>query len=80
MRTTLTIQDELLQEAKQVSLQRNCTLGELVEEALRIFLLAKSKGKKAHPFRPIKTYSGNGLQPGVDLNASSDPLNLMENP
>lgn len=58
-------------------MQRNMTVGEVVEEALRSALGAKSK-KGRRPVRPLKTYRGDGLQPGVDLASSSAVLDSME--
>jgi hypothetical protein len=77
MRTTLTIHDPLLKRAKEVSLQRHVSLGELVEEGLRVTLGAQPKtGRGA--IRPLKTYRGDGIQPGVDLTNSSALLEAME--
>jgi len=77
MRTTLTIHDPLLKKAKEVSLQRDVSLGELVEEGLRVTLGAQPKtGRGA--VRPLKTYRGDGIQPGVDLTNSSALLEAME--
>jgi len=77
MRTTLTIHDPLLKRAKEVSLQRHVSLGELVEEGLRVTLGARPKtGRGA--IRPLKTYRGDGIQPGVDLTNSSALLEAME--
>jgi len=77
MRTTLTIHDPILKRAKEVSLQRHVSLGELVEEGLRVTLGARPKtGRGA--IRPLKTYRGDGIQPGVDLTNSSALLEAME--
>jgi len=77
MRTTLTIQDSLLRKAKQVSLERNLSVGEVVEEALRLTLGAQAKGRPAQR-RKLKTFRGDGLQPGVDLTSSAALLEVME--
>jgi hypothetical protein len=77
MRTTLTIQDALLRKAKQVSLERNLSVGEVVEEALRLTLGAQAKGRPAQR-RKLKTFRGDGLQPGVDLASSAALLEVME--
>jgi hypothetical protein len=53
------------------------SVGEVVEEALRSALGAKPK-KGRGPVRPLKTYRGDGLQPGVDLASSSALLEVME--
>ena len=77
MRTTLTINDALLRKAKSASLGRNISLGEVVEEALRLTLGTQEKGRRTPP-RPIKTFRGDGVQPGVDLMSSAGLLELME--
>jgi hypothetical protein len=76
MRTTLTIQDALLRKAKQASLERNLSVGEVVEEALRLTLGAQAKGRPAQR-RKLKTFRGDGLQPGVDLTSSAALLEFM---
>jgi len=77
MRTTLTIQDAILRKARQVSLERNLSVGEVVEEALRLTLGAQAKGRPAQR-RKLKTFRGDGLQPGVDLTSSAALLEVME--
>lgn len=77
MRTTLTIHDSLLRRAKEVSTQRDVSLGELVEEGLRVTLGARAKSGRGAA-RPLKTFRGDGVQPGVDLACSSSLLDVME--
>ena len=77
MRTTLSIHEPLLRRAKEVSVQRNMSVGEVVEEALRSALGSRPK-KGSGPVRPLKTYRGDGLQPGVDLSSSAALLEAME--
>jgi hypothetical protein len=78
MRTTLTIQDTLLRLAKEASVERNCTLGEVIEDALRASLAVRPKAGKTTPIRPLKTFMGTGLQPGVDTTSSARLLDIME--
>ena len=78
MRTTVSIQDALLQQAKEASLKQNCSLGEVIEDALRATLAGQSKSKRAGRSRPFKTFRGTGLQPGVDLASSAALLEIME--
>lgn len=77
MRTTLTINDALLRKAKAASLERNLSVGEVVEEALRLTLGARDKGGRKTG-RPLKTFRGDGLQPGVDLTSGASLLEAME--
>lgn len=58
-------------------MERNLSLGEVVEEALRVTLGARNKeGHK--PGQPLKTFHGDGLQPGVDLISGAYLLDAME--
>jgi hypothetical protein len=77
MRTTIRIQDELLKRAKRDALVRRCTLGNVIEDALRKELWgdggrAVERGKTRLP-----TYGGDGVRPGVNLDSSADLLDLM---
>ncbi len=76
MRTTLDINDRLLKEAKGYAASRGQSLKALVEDALRQRLHARA-GKR--PLASvIPTFSGKGLQPGVDLTDSAALLELMD--
>jgi hypothetical protein len=68
----------LLRKAREASLQRNCSLGEVIDDALRVTLAAQSKSKTGKNFRPLKTFRGTGVQPGVVLTSSADLLEVME--
>jgi len=76
MRTTLDISDPLLAEAKSVAARRGLSLKALVEEALRERLYARGDGRRVGADLP--TYSGAGLQPGVDLTDSAALLEVMD--
>jgi hypothetical protein len=78
MRTTVSIQDALLRQAKEASVQRGCSLSEVVEDALRVALASRPKTRRTAPGRRWKTYRGSGLRPGVDLKASAALLEVME--
>lgn len=56
MRTTLSIEDSHLELAKQAYLDRSCSLGEVIEDALRDSLVVKKKTSKGQELRPLKTY------------------------
>jgi hypothetical protein len=77
MRTTLTIQDDLLCKAKQAALARHCSLRGLVEDALRAALSSPRRTSKTKPFR-LDTFRGTGVRPGVDLDHTSSLLDIME--
>lgn len=78
MRTTFNIEEGLLEEAKNLARQRKTTLGTVVSEALRLGLLRTCEPTAAASNVPLKTFHGDGLQAGVDLNHSSELLDVME--
>ena len=78
MRTTLNINDTLLKEARKHSIERNCSLGEIVDEALRLSLATQKKSSTIAITRSLKTFEGSGIQPGIDLNNNASVLEAMD--
>lgn len=76
MRTTLDINDRLLAETKRLAAKRGVSLKAIVEEALRERLHARGTDRRTNVRLP--TYSGDGLQPGVDLTDSATLLEAMD--
>ena len=70
MRTTISIQDPLLETAKERASLRNITLSELIQDALREHLATSASGQVRHPFRLI-TVKGELVNPDVDLDRTS---------
>ena len=69
MRTTVAIDDHLLEMARRRALERHTTLGAVIEDALRAVLLGgKAAGKT--PFTLV-TFHGDGPVGGVDLDRTS---------
>lgn len=64
MRTTVSIDDNLLAEAKALAARTGRPLGAVVDDALRVLLIDRTSTRA--PVE-IPTYGGSGLQPGVDL-------------
>jgi hypothetical protein len=77
VRTTIRIDDDLLKEAKAAASARGRTLTEFVEDSLRE-TLARRKTAAARQYVVLRTFKGEGLQPGVDLDDSAALLDLME--
>ena len=72
MRTTITLDDDLLRIAKERALERKTTLGHVIEDALRAFLLREEASQQdSQPFRLI-TFRGDGPQPGVHLDKTAE--------
>jgi hypothetical protein len=69
MRTTVSLPDPLLENAKQSAAQRGVTFSVLVEDALRL-ILANSPPATAPPFR-LHTVRGKLVDPNLDLNRTS---------
>ena len=77
MRTTIRINDDVLRAAKKAAVERDISLTKLIEEALREKLEYRAEPVKSRRVRLI-TFSGNGLQPGVDLDDSASLIEIME--
>lgn len=77
MRTTISLDDALLKDAKALANRTGRTLTAVIEDALREAL---SRVQNDGPVQPIvlPTFGGRGLQPGVDLDDSAALLELME--
>ncbi len=77
MRTTISISDDLLREAKECAARSGRTLGSVVEEALRL-MLAASREQPVPVSLPTDAGDGRGLAPGVDLDDSAALYELMD--
>jgi hypothetical protein len=78
MRTTISIEDSLLQKAKKISHERQCSLRTVIEDALRAAFARERKSIRSDAPRPLKTFKGTGVQPGIDLSSSAALLDAME--
>lgn len=79
MRTTITIDDHLLRVAKQRALEREMTLGSLIEDALRLTLdrTRESLGERRSTPLPLSKRRG-GARPGVDVADGARLRDLMD--
>ncbi|MBK5292317.1 MAG: DUF2191 domain-containing protein [Acidobacteriia bacterium] len=79
MRTTVRLNDALLQQAKRAASSRGQTLTSLIEQGLRL-ALARSRPAvhRAEVHLPVCT-AGGGTLPGVDVNNNSALLDLLDN-
>jgi hypothetical protein len=69
MRTTVSLPDPLLDNARQSAAERGITFSVLVEDALRL-LLAKAPSGATAPFR-LHTVRGKLVDPDLDLSRTS---------
>lgn len=78
MRTTINIDDALWAEAKRLARQSGKTLSDVIEDALRErFTRRAGRRQDTGAFR-LHTFTGNGLQAGVDLDNSAALRDLMD--
>ena len=77
MRTTITIDDQLLAEAKEIAARSGRTLNSVVEDALRASL-ARQRRDRSRPKLKLPTFAGSQLRPGVDLDDGAGLVDLME--
>ena len=77
MRTTIRLDDQLLEKAKQFALQNGTTFSAVVEDALREKIMVRPGLKKPKKIK-LKTVSGKGLNAGIDLDDSASLVELME--
>lgn len=78
MRTTIRLPDYLIQEAKAHAVQSGRTLTAVIEDALRESLARQSARKPMRSPVKLTTVTGQGLQPGIDLDDSAALLQWME--
>lgn len=73
MRTTISLDDRLGEAARRRARQEGLPLSALVARALESFLARRDRDAAVPPFRLV-TVRGTGVQPGIDLDRSSDLL------
>jgi hypothetical protein len=66
VRTTVNIDERLLRRAKQEAARSNRSLGDVVDDALRL-LLAPAGRRRTVPELELPVFGGSGLRPAVDL-------------
>jgi hypothetical protein len=79
MRTTISINDDLLKRAKKHAADEGRTLTSLVEEGLMLTLSKPKESRRRSIELPVSKATG-GVLPGVDLNRSSDLEEVMNVP
>ena len=77
MRTTIRLDDKLLEKAKQYALSHGTTFTAIVEDALREKLMRRPDTKKRTKVR-LKTVKGKGTHAGIDLDDSAALLEAMD--
>ena len=78
MRTTVRLDEKLLERAKKEAARRGGTLTALIEEGLQLVLRRPRQPPERMNVRLPECLAGGGTQPGVDLNDSAALLDRME--
>lgn len=65
VRTTVNVNDRLLAQAKELAVRSRRSLGEVIDDALRVLLADRAPERR--PAIDLPTFGGSGLRPGVDL-------------
>jgi hypothetical protein len=76
MRTTLTIDDDVMKRARKKAAEEGRPLKDVINNALRFGLEAERAPRKAYRFK-LRTVGGKTL-PGVDLTDRDKLFDLME--
>jgi predicted transcriptional regulator len=76
VRTTITIDQHLLDQVRQVAAARRQTVSQVIEDSVRESLLRRESESRA-PFE-LRTFHAGGYQAGVDLDDNAALLELMD--
>lgn len=78
MRTTVRLEDGLLDQAKREAARRGKTLTALIEEGLHLVIIQAQKERCVQPVRfPVSNTRG-GAHRGIDLNNNVQLLDIMD--
>ncbi|CAN5714062.1 ribbon-helix-helix domain-containing protein [soil metagenome] len=78
MRTTVNIDEHLLAEARQLATRSRRSLGDVVDDALRVLLSEPATPPSGRTQLPV--FGSGGLRPGVDLEAKEALAALLDEP
>jgi hypothetical protein len=78
LRTTVRLDESLLEEAKAQAARQKKTLTSLIEEGLRLVIArSRTTAPRKKVVLPV-SHSGGGPMPGVDINNSADLMDILE--
>ena len=78
MRTTVRLDDALLDRARREAVRRGTTLTALIEQGLRLVLRSPLKQPDPSHVKLPECRTGGGTQPGVSLDDTSNLLDRMD--
>jgi hypothetical protein len=78
MRTTINLDDALIERAKTIAAQTGRSFSDVVEDAVRESMARRDRTAE-HQARPLPVdRTGGGVLPGVDLDDSAGLLDIMD--
>jgi hypothetical protein len=77
-RTTVRLEEGLLEQAKREAARRGETLTSLIELGLRLAIAQSRPGRRPPPIDLPVCTQGGGTFPGIDLNSTSQLLDIMD--
>jgi hypothetical protein len=77
MRTTVNIDERLLAEAKNAAARTNRTLGEVIDDALRVLFIERQQAERTVAKITLPVDGGSGLRPGVNLEDKEQMAELL---
>jgi len=78
MRTTVRLDQGLLERARQEADRRGVTLTSLIEQGLQLMLRKPLKRSERRPVSLPECRAGGGTLPGIDLNDSASLLDRLD--
>lgn len=78
LRTTVRLNESLLERARREATRRGVTLTSLIEQGLQLVLRRPHRRSGQSPIELPECRAGGGTLPGVDLNDSAALLERME--
>ena len=76
VRTTINLDDSLMNDLKRLAAESGCTLTSVINDALRESLFRRRSARRNHVELPV--FHGTGLQPGVNITDLALMLEVME--
>lgn len=77
MRTTVTIDDHLYEEAKVLAARSHGSVGSIISEALRRFLV-ESNAQELEQLPELPRWRGGPVKAGIDINDTSAVLGMLD--
>jgi hypothetical protein len=78
MRTTVRLEESLLQRARKEAERRGVTLTSLLEQGLQLALRRPLRRSERAIVTLPECHAGGGITPGIDLNDSASLLDRLE--